>query len=277
MSLTVIETDQWLLNYVSNKTAIFQENLMVQRDILCTPLIRSFSGADTETIQWHLIQHGLFHPDPHDQHVIQGMLSNEYWTITTKQFAILQNEWQGPDIPIFLFPSDFTNEQLRTDLHGISGLSYPDKLFLFITDQTTSEQLKALIVHEYSHVIRFHYVHHQNDILTLRDALVLEGIAEVAVKQIVGDSALSKATKIYDKSTADKHWKNWIKANQDLVKANPKHDLLMYGGDQIPKWAGYNVGYHFVNAYVEKANPSLLELLRTPTKKIITRACSKSR
>ncbi|GGM41968.1 hypothetical protein GCM10011351_30060 [Paraliobacillus quinghaiensis] len=274
--MSVIETDQWLLNYISSKKSTFQDNFMVQRDLLCAPLTHYFSDANSETIQLHLIQHGLFHPDPHDQYVIRGMISNDYWKITTVQLATLQKKWEGPDISTFLFPSDFKNEQLRTELNGISGLSYPDKLFLFITEQTTSNQLKALIVHEYSHVIRFHYVHHQNSILTLRDALVLEGIAEVAVKQIVGENALSKATKIYDQSTAKKHWQNWIKANQNLTKTNPKHDLLMYGGDNVPKWAGYNVGYHLVNTYVEKVNPTLQELLRTPTNKIMEHSISKN-
>ncbi|WP_369010262.1 DUF2268 domain-containing putative Zn-dependent protease [Oceanobacillus alkalisoli] len=53
-------------------------------------------------------------------------------------------------MPIFIFPSDRSN----TEINGKSGLSFHDKLFLFISGETSLTEIKALLTHEYYHVCR---------------------------------------------------------------------------------------------------------------------------
>lgn len=240
---------------------------------LCEPLLAYFPNTnDAQTIQGHLIQYGLFYPDPLDKQVIQKMISHDYWEIVIRQFRALQDSWKGPKVPVFIFPSDFTNDLLLNEFNGLSGLSYPDKIFLFITHETTYKQLEALLTHEYSHVFRLQDTTLNSRSLTLSDALVLEGIAEVAVEQLVGHYYLAKATCLYSRETAQTYWKEWIEPNQHLLKSDHQHDRLMYGGEDVPKWAGYNIGFHLVKAYMQKTNPTLLELLGTPTDKIIEKS-----
>lgn len=268
----MIQTNKWLQNYTANKTKEIHKNFVVHMDTLCDPLVAYFTDTDAQTIQWHLLQHGLFYPDPHDKHIILAMIKHDYWRLVEEQFVSLKQRWQGPDVPLLLFPSDFTNNRLQEEFSGLSGLSYPDKVFLFITDDTPSKKLEALLTHEYSHVYRMQYNPLKEKVLTLSDAIVLEGIAEIAVKKLVGNTYLSKATSIYTKEEAQFYWNEWIKPNQHLVKTNVQHDRLMYGGDEIPKWAGYNVGFHLVENYMEKNKIPLLELLQTPTDTIIEKS-----
>ncbi|WP_117168232.1 DUF2268 domain-containing protein [Paraliobacillus sediminis] len=268
----MIQTDNWLQNYVANKTDKIHENVVVHMDTLCEPLVSYFTDTDAQTIQWHLLQHGLFFPDPHDKQIILTMIKRNYWRKVEEQFASLKLKWKGPEVPVLLFPSDFTNNRLQEEFSGLSGLSYPDKVFLFITDDTPLKKLEALLTHEYSHVYRLQYNHSKDKTLTLSDAIVLEGIAEIAVKKIVGNTYLSKAGSLHTKEEAQFYWNEWIKPNQHLVKTNAQHDRLMYGGEEIPKWAGYNVGFHLVENYMEINKISLLELLQTPTDTIIEKS-----
>ncbi|WP_112182386.1 MULTISPECIES: DUF2268 domain-containing protein [Paraliobacillus] len=268
----MIQTNKWLQNYLATKTGKFPENFVVHMDTLCDPLVAYFIDTDAQTIQWHLLQHGLFYPDPHDKHTILAMFKNDYWGIVEEQFNSLKQRWKGPEVPVFLFPSDFTNNRLQEEFSGLSGLSYPDKVFLFIKDDTSPKKLEALLTHEYSHVYRLQYKPLKDKTLNLSDAIVLEGIAEIAVQQLVGNTYLSKATGLYTKEEAQFYWNEWIKPNQHLVKTNLQHDQLMYGGEDIPKWAGYNVGFHLVKNYMENNNISLLELLQMPTDTIIEKS-----
>lgn len=268
----MIRTNIWLQNYLAKKTDEVHDNFIVHMDTLCDPLVAYFTDTDAQTIQWHLLQHGLFYPDPLDKHTILTMIKRNYWRRVEEQFVALKQRWKGPEVPVLLFPSDFTNNRLQEEFSGLSGLSYPDKVFLFISDNTSSNKLEALLTHEYSHVYRLHYNPSKDKTLTLADAIVLEGIAEIAVKKLVGQDYLSKATSLHNKEEAQFYWKEWIKPNQHLVKTNVQHDRLMYGGEEIPKWAGYNVGFHLVENYIEKNKTSLLELLQTPTNTIIEKA-----
>lgn len=267
--MPVIPTDKWLRDYLNSKKDSIEENFNIQRECLCEKLITYFDDATSYDVHYHLLDHGLFLPDPMDTQVIERMIKNNAWVIIGNELEQLKNEWQGPDIPIFMFPSDFRNEQIRFELSGRSGLGYQDKLFMFVSSDTVKLALQALVTHEYNHVCRLNHLNQSEDNLTLLDAIVLEGLAERAVLERLGEDYLANWTSIYSVEVAEKYWERWLKPNLNLRKIDITHDDYLYGNGKIPKWIGYNVGYHLVSSYVKSERKSIDEVLSIPTKEIL--------
>ncbi|WP_186578655.1 DUF2268 domain-containing protein [Aquibacillus kalidii] len=267
--MTIVDTHNWLIAYTKNKKDKFKDNLHVQCDEICEPLLPYFNDVNAYDIHQHLLSHGLFIPDPLDKQIIKKMIKDNQWKSANKVITQLSKLWGGPDVPVFIFPSDHTNKTLRTEFKGRSGLSYHDKVFLFITDTTTKKELQALITHEYNHVTRLNEVNIQEEKLNLLDALVLEGMAELAVKNELGPDHLSNWTSMYSNEFAHKAWNKWIKPNLALKKTNLIHEKIMYGSKVIPKWLGYNVGYHLVSSYNQTHQTSMYDLIRLSSQEIL--------
>lgn len=266
--LPVITTDQWLQEYMKKKKCSLQENIDMQRATLCEPLTSFFEASSAE-IHHHLLHFGLFYPNPLDKQVIEKMCKGNQWRTIEKVYNNVRTEWKGPDIPIFIFPSDFKNKELRKDSNGRSGLAFQDKLVLFISADSTDRELESLITHEYNHVCRLHYLDQPEERLTLLDSLILEGLAEAAVAEKLGETYLAKWTSIYSLDFTKTCWEKWLKPNVNVRKTDMRHDQYMYGYGKIPKWAGYNVGYHLVTSFLENEAKSVQETLTIPSSKIL--------
>ncbi|CQR46003.1 hypothetical protein BN1058_00246 [Paraliobacillus sp. PM-2] len=269
--MEIINTASWLQTYINKRKNTLEDNMQVHEEILCQPLVPYFKQTDAQAIQHHLIQHGMFYPDPTDKHIIENIIAKNYWRIVKQQLQNLEKMWSKYNGAIFLYPSDFTNAQLLEQFNGVSGLSYTDKLFLFITDQTTELHLQALLTHEYNHVCRLQYFSELEHTLTLADALVLEGIAEIAVREQIGEAYCSPWIHLYSKEQISALWKHWLKSNINIPSDNLQHQALMYGTEKIPKWAGYAVGYTLVDHYMQRYNVPLNKLITIPTSEFFTK------
>ncbi|GAA5416051.1 hypothetical protein Pryu01_01083 [Paraliobacillus ryukyuensis] len=265
--MQVADTQAWLQAYMVEKETLVSEGLNIQQATLCQPLVSYFEHASPQDIQIHLIQHGMFHPDPTDRTVIDRIIDQDYWEQTRKQLQDLERIFGKQDGTIFIFPSDTTNPRLQTEFDGVAGLSYHDKLFLFISDQITTLQLKILLTHEYSHVCRLHKVSTSN--LTLADGLILEGIAELAVKEIVGEAYCAPWVGLYNQVELKSIWEDWLQPNLTLPPTSWMHHALMYGSDSIPKWAGYAYGFQLVQEFQRQNQVSLQNLVTMPTNDFI--------
>lgn len=263
--MPVIDTKDGLEQYLANKKQTFDENLLVQEDTIIDAILPYFSSEEQINLQWLLLSHGLFIPNSWNHEAINTYMDRDFWRMTEECFTELQSEWNGPDVPIIPLPSDHTNMQLIEEFNGVSGLSFPDKVILFIGKNTSKDQLRALLTHEYSHAFRLHHLNRQPDSYTLKDTLVLEGVAEVAVRQRLGAEFLSK--QIRDSSFEDAQilWKRWIEPNLHLSKNNPNHHSLVYGNDEVPKLTGYIVGYFLVDLQYVPEKTKLIELMKQPT------------
>ncbi|MBB6453755.1 uncharacterized protein YjaZ [Salirhabdus euzebyi] len=267
----IIATNHWLRSYVNqNEKEPMRHHhpLDIQKKSLCDPLTPYFTDAEPEEIQQHLLNFGLFVPDREDENIINNICEGDYWKIAKKEFSHLQKEWDGPDVPVFIFPSNYRNRQLHRDFNGLAGLGFKDKLFLFITENTSLKELTAILHHEYNHVCRLHHqgVNHKN---TLLDAMILEGLAEKSVEERFGKESMAKWTSIYDDDFAKKYWGRLLKQHLAVKKNDPLHDQIMYGGGPFPKWIGYNVGFRIVSSYLEIEGSSVKDILKTPSSTIL--------
>ncbi|MDL4841022.1 DUF2268 domain-containing protein [Aquibacillus rhizosphaerae] len=267
--MVLVETNKWLDQYTQKKGSSFKKNILIQRTLLCEPLTDFFNDATAEEIHMHLLNHGLFIPDPLDKQVIKEIIDKDFWQLANQEINQLQNDWNGPDVPVFIFPSNYTNKLLIREFNGLAGLSYQDKIFLFVTNHTNDDELQSLITHEYNHACRLSLSSKSEEELNLLDGLVLEGLAEFAVKQRLGDKNLTKWTNIYSKQVINTHWEKWIKPNLTIKKMEKKHDQLMYGLEEIPKWLGYSFGFQLVSSFFEHENTTMYESLRLPSSAIL--------
>jgi len=105
-----------------------------------------------------------------------------------------------------------------------------------------SESLKkyycALIAHELHHAVRFQKYPYRRGGFTLYESIIFEGLGEVFQEELYPDAPLHinpEVTGLVD----------WIKR---VKNEDTKYDYnaWFYGTGDIPRWAGYTIGYQIV-------------------------------
>ncbi|MEC1716820.1 DUF2268 domain-containing putative Zn-dependent protease [Schinkia azotoformans] len=252
--MSVIGTDQWLLDSYHNPIDI------------CENLKSYFPKVPAAEIYEYLKIHGMYRPLRQGVERVRALQKNKVWEIVKKDYLALQKSWGGPDIPIFIFPSDVTNRKIQRDFNGKSGLAFKDKLFLFLTDQNTEKEIRAVLTHEYNHVCRLAKFRKSEDQYVLLDTIILEGLAENAVRERLGTSYLANWTSYYTDEELEKMWMVLLSPNKNIKKTDRKHMELLYGLRRTyPKMLGYCIGYYLVKKYMEEKKLSSKELLTEPT------------
>lgn len=260
------KTDRWLKKYLveaESNNASINERIKLQQDYIIDPLMPYFDSARKIDIQLHLHNFGLFIPHKNEKDKLNRWLKKDYKSYSQKIYQHLQEKWEGPSSAVFILPSHEENHELSTLFNGASGLSYPDKLFLFLPVDATTKQLAALFIHEYSHVCRLHHLYKEKQEMTIIDAIILEGIAEVIVRKKLGDDAGNQYIKKLNHDDFQRYWDRWLKGKETTTRHNPLHDKIMFGSYSMPKNLGYLLGYHLVHQYAEKhalSNKRLLYL-----------------
>lgn len=249
--MSVLRTDQWLLEAYNKPIEI------------CEKLRELFDGAYASEIYDYLLLHGMYSPLTNGKDRVLKLQSKNVWGMVQVEAQILQNMWKGPDTPIFIFPSDSSNERMKIEFKGKSGLSFKDKLFLFISEENNEAEIKSLLTHEYNHICRLTYYPKHEDDYTLLDTIILEGLAENAVRERFGEEFLSSWTSFYTENELLNMWEKLIVPNRSILKTDPKHHELLYGSPLYPKMVGYSVGYFLVKNYMKSNHYTSKDLLST--------------
>ncbi|WP_058308933.1 DUF2268 domain-containing protein [Gracilibacillus massiliensis] len=273
--MTVHATDKWLeqliksLDQAANHTN--NEKYQIHLSAICDPLSTFFSEANQKNIQEHLLRHGLFSPES-SAAFLTGWLKRDYNTKVKKLYQKCKDAWEGPSTDIFILPSNEDIRELKTWFNSNAGLSYPDKLFLFLSSTASTKEIAALFIHEYSHTCRLRNFPKKEFDYTLLDAVILEGIAEWLVRKMVGKSYGNKRIEHLSDEKLVELWERWIMPHQNIKRTNHKHDMLMYGNRGIPKNLGYVIGYNIVLRYMEKNKQHAKEILKTKNQQFLSAA-----
>lgn len=255
--MSVIQTEKWLEKYYTNPIT------------LCEQLEKYFNQVPAKEIHQYLSFYGMYRrPNIPKKTMINSMNALDIWNVVREEEKHLRKEWNAPQIPIFIFPSDQTNRKLMRDSGGKSGVAFKDKLFLFVSDKSSLDEIRALFTHEYNHVARLYHYRKQEKEQILLDSMILEGLAENAVRERLGEQHLASWTTYYSTNQLESIWKKLLYPARNHKKSNPKHDTLLIGLKLYPKMIGYAVGYHLVKKYIEKHDISIKNLLQLSSEKI---------
>jgi uncharacterized protein YjaZ len=256
----VVRTDKWLYHYNNkwNKAKTIEEKVECQRDLIIEPLCEIFSTNDVLGLHQYLIQMGLFLPDQSINLEYEKWSETLPWFIIQKQFLKLQHKWNGPDIKIYILPMNDHDQFLKKELGGKTGLSLESGIVLFINSSTTKEDLLALITHEYHHICRLQTMNQAEEAVTFLESMVMEGLAEFAVREELGVGACASWTTRYDHVWTNQWFERWIRPN--LQKKGRKNYLpLLYGNKElgIPLWLGYYTGYKIIESATNESDTTL--------------------
>jgi len=254
--MSVIRTDEWLVD------------LYDQPIKMCEKIKRYFDGAEAYEIYDYLTLHGMYRPFGNGNEQVRKLQENKVWEIVQDEKKRLQKMWEGPNVPVFIFPSDTNNRKIKIDFNGKSGLAFKDKLFLFISKDTLEKEIRSLFTHEYNHVCRLFKFQKSEEDYVLLDTIILEGLAENAVLERFGEEFIATWTSYYSTDELEKMWNNLVQPNRNILITDRKYQNILYGLRSYPKMGGYCVGYYLVKKYLEANSLTSNDLLDTPTDKI---------
>ncbi|MBE4909360.1 DUF2268 domain-containing protein [Bacillus luteolus] len=255
--MTIVRTDKWLVDLYDKPLEI------------CERIKFSQSDVSIEEIYDYLIMNGMYRPVRGGEEVVKKLRDNNVWKTVYMEEKKLKKEWDGPTIPIYIFPSDSKNSQISNEYNGKSGLAFKDKLFLFLSNKNTDNEIKALFTHEYNHICRLKKCKKKESDYTLGDTIILEGLAECAVKERFGEEYLAPYLRYYSETQLEEMWNTIIKRNASIKKSSKEHNRFLYGQKLLPKMIGYCVGYHLVNKLMTEQRASIKELLGFNTEEFI--------
>ncbi|MBA4536460.1 DUF2268 domain-containing protein [Bacillus aquiflavi] len=259
----VVRTDRWLI----------EEGLSPEK--MCNKLMKHFPHSNGIKIYHHLVKHGMYKKQKITKSWLIKWMKSIQWKEINNVFQTLRTRWKGNDIPIYIFPVDETNQNIKTSLRGKSGLAFKEKLFIFLPLAPKKREIQALIIHEYNHSCRLLHLKQTEKDTTLLDTIVMEGLAESAVNVMLGEEYVSEWTRYYDQNEAIFFYKRFIKPYLHVKHFERKANQLLYGKGFLPKMLGYNVGYHIVQDFLKRNKDITIDdLIKIDSHKIIAGAIS---
>lgn len=259
--MTVVKTNEWLEQSADHLK-------------ICERLKPYFHENNPEDISKYLHAFGMFRGEQTGQSLYSNLKKNKVWEFVKSDEAFLKKEWGGPDVPIFILPADAGNRKMRNEFGGKSGLAFHDKLFLFLSDNSKKE-IQVILTHEYHHVCRLAKDPKKEKDYTLIDAVILEGLAENAVRERMGEEFAGSWTKRYSNEQISQFYQSIIEPNQDLKRDSRKFSQLMFGTGFYPKMLGYAAGYHMVKCYMEMTKTNIKDLFAVSSDEIVKKSLIK--
>jgi uncharacterized protein YjaZ len=219
---------------------------------LCERLTRYFPDASARDIYHYLLPYGMYRPAKNIKEMVEQMKQKDMWERVEAVYEKRKKDWNGPDVPVFLFPADAYNRKLAREFNGKSGVAFHDKLILFLLPHHTDKEIEALVTHEYNHVCRLNKQKKKYEEMTLLDAVVLEGLAENAVDCYVGSDHRASWTSYYSDEQLHRFWQRYVAPHQSISTQHPLYSRILYGLGFYPDMVGYAVGYAIVRRCLER-------------------------
>ncbi|WP_245796432.1 DUF2268 domain-containing protein [Domibacillus antri] len=254
-----MNTQTWICDFVTacqKKTG--KDPYFSQCDTVGSPLTKWFPDLSPAELHYHLLVHGLFEPYEwiNMENTVHEMDKNNIWKMVNREYNRLKNKWKGPEIPIFIFP--VRQAHLAADKRAVkkNGLAFKKAIFLFLAPDLAKEEIKAALAHEYNHVCRLTHLNVDDHQLSLKEALIIEGLGEFAVKELYGEKWLAPWTGLYSFADIADIWNHRFVPALHLAGKDSCDDFL-YGREdrQLPKWIGYHIGFQIVDTYETRLGP----------------------
>ncbi|MFJ8066437.1 DUF2268 domain-containing protein [Psychrobacillus sp. NPDC096426] len=257
--MPVIQTQNMLYKFVelceeqSGKGATSRHS-----EIICEPLMKLFPTVNQDVVQYELLRNGLFKPEEwrNIKDTVKRMEAQNVWQIVKQEYKLLRKRWNGPKVSIYIFPIENANGNSRKDIPKKNGIAYRGTLFLFLSPDLHTEEIKALFAHEYNHVCRLDYLNLAPSMISLKDSLIIEGLGEYAVKDLYGEKWLAPWISFYAFEEALAVWRKHFLPSLNITGVK-HHQVYLFGkaGSRLPKWIGYHIGFQIVDSFQKKHGP----------------------
>ncbi|MCY7777722.1 DUF2268 domain-containing protein [Bacillus haynesii] len=235
-----------------------------------TPYFKGASKADAAAIVSHLQTHGMFRSWTDGEHTMKQLKKNGVFQHVRREEQLLCKRWNGPDVPIFILPVDERNRRIRVEFGSKSGLAFSDKLFLFLSADLPRSSISAIMTHEYNHVCRLENMPKEENKMTLLDTIILEGIAEYAVFERLGEAETTAWTSYYTEKQLRHFQDRFVKPHFELRRHEGRlFSNILFGKGHYPDMLGYAVGYSIVKKHLSARNLKVADVLAFPSEDFI--------
>ncbi len=125
-------------------------------------------------------------------------------------------------------------------------------------------ELQSTVAHELHHAARWAAVGYGT---TLLEAMVSEGLADHFDQEIYGGEP-----KLWSVALSEKKLGDWsLKSQEELMNKKYNHSAWFFGtSTEIPRWAGYAIGYKLVKQYMQETGRTASELVAEPAQSFIS-------
>lgn len=238
----IVNTEEWLNDN-------FDEPLKI-----CTKLKPFFQELNEKEIYAYLKKFMMYNPSRNTRNTFQQMKESNLWRNTENIFLKYQKLWDGPNVPVYIFPMEVGKGLFIRNTQNKCGVSFQDKMFLFLGDVKDKREIEAVFVHEYHHVCLLRKLNKKLAEYSLLDSIVMEGLAEKAVEKYCGKDYLADWCRKYSDKDIKKWWDSYVFPNLCRKKNERIHDQILYGVGRYPSMLGYSVGYHIVERFYREKN-----------------------
>lgn len=227
----------------------------IQSENITKPLLPLFPETPPEAIYHELLQNGLFQPAEwvELEEIVAGLEEKKIWELAAQEYVRLQTLWNGPEVDIYIYPLTKKRPSIGGTAVNKNGVAYKNALFLFVTPELKEQELYALLAHEYHHICRIFHRNSSPAEHSLKESLIIEGMAEAAVEELYGEEWLSPWAKRYTEEETREIWARHFVPSLE-IKGVINHRPFLYGDRKrrLPPWAGYSIGYRIVKSYLQK-------------------------
>ncbi|KJJ42745.1 hypothetical protein UM89_04295 [Bacillus subtilis] len=170
------------------------------------------------------------------------------------------------EIKFGLYIADPKKLQLQKGYCGFGGI--PGFIHVWIDpNRYNLTRLPSIIAHEFHHNLRFSYADFHHGSVSVGDYLVIEGLAESFAKELFGEKRLGPWVTRFDQEDLQYS----IEVIREVLDVKGFSEVSRYMfGDQIAKeqgfepaglsaFAGYAVGYHAVQSFMDKHQVTINE------------------
>ena len=184
---------------------------------------------------------------------IEQMVKEAVKEAETYAFSRLNINWDidlmvTNHMPFVLIPED-----------GVGGRTYWSDLITICVDEEklTKSKMTEMLVHELCHAAR--WGKNNEWMNTLFDGLINEGIATYFEAEFAKNR---KEKQFFIKTVLERSDKENEKILEKLrdqleLKSYDYETIFFNGNDELPRWAGYSLGYYLVKKYLKKTGKKI--------------------
>ncbi|MGE8205212.1 DUF2268 domain-containing protein [Heyndrickxia sp. NPDC080065] len=214
---------------------------------------------------------GMYRPSKTAREIFKKLKELNAWEEINEYYKNYKKLWNGPEMNIYILPINGNNRSLIRQTKGKSGVTFKDKMMLFLGPIEDLKEWEALFIHEYNHATRMSHMTDDPLDYTLLDSVILEGMAEYAVKQYCGEKYIAPWTRAYSEKVLKRNWEHDFKPRLTIKKRNPLHDDLLFGRKLVPNMIGYALGYKIISEYNKNNIYSVNKMFSVPSENLIIR------